>query len=166
MEERSLFKSKALLLFQQFAQELSLHRDIVDQLKPFPETRKPLLHLLIFYYSVSFAMTGSAWHLLRAESVSVRVFSCSWLLAAYLLNGQLHLETDLLYRLGISEAPGAAIVRNVYLSRGGKRWPGWDFERYEGEISTRMAKFLPRSDPLERFRGLQEYQALLARPAK
>lgn len=160
MEERSLFKSKPFLLYQQIAQELSIHRDLVDQLVPYRHTRKPLLHLLLFYYSVSFTMTGGAWYLLRAESAAVRIVACSWLLVAYLMNGQLHLETDLLYRIGISNAPGAEIVRNMYISKAGKRWPGWEFKRYQDDFNARMAKFLPRSDPLERFRSMPEYQAL------
>lgn len=161
MEERSLFKSKPFLLYQQIAQELSIHRDLVDQLVPYPHTRKPLFHLLLFYYSVSFTFTGAAWYLLRAEGVAVRIGACSWLLVAYLMNGQLHLETDLLYRIGISNAPGAEIVRNMYISKAGKRWPGWEFKRYQDDFNARVAKFQPRSDPLERFRSMPEYQALL-----
>lgn len=159
MESRSLLRSQPLRIYERIAEEQSIHRDIMDQLEPYPLTRQPVLYLLITYYLSSFAMTCTSFYLLRSESPPVRLLLSSSLLITYILNGQIRLETDLFYRIGLSHAPGADIIRNIYISRGKNRWPGCDFKRFQDDFDEKMKRFLPRSDPMERFKDLQEYKS-------
>jgi hypothetical protein len=116
---------------------------------------------LIFYYGVSCAFTGATYYLVRAETRLVKMLICGLLLSSYLMNGQFRMERDLLYRIGISEEPGAEVIRNVYISRAPATWPGSALHRRHLENQKTMAKLLPREKPLERFQDLPEFRRLM-----